>query len=59
VAAAAVTMAVRWPTAARSSWLNPAKMCPGNTSTTRATAARARASRLPQASAITTAATTT
>jgi hypothetical protein len=59
VTAAAVTIAVRWPTAATSSWLSPAKMCPGNTSTSRPTAARTRASRLPQASAITTAVTTT
>jgi hypothetical protein len=34
-------------------------MCPGNTSTTRSMAASTRASQVPQASAITTAATTT
>jgi len=59
VAVAAVTIALRCPTADTSSWLSPAKMCPGNTSTTRSTAARARAGQLPQASAITTAETTT
>ena len=59
MAAAAVSIAVRCPTADTSSWLRPPKMCPGNTSTTRSTAASARASQVPQASAITMADTTT
>jgi len=59
VAAAAVSIAVRCPTAATSSWLRPPKMSPGNTSSTRSTAASTRAGQLPHASAITMADTTT
>ena len=59
VAAAAVSAAVRYPTAGTSSWLRPLKICPGNTSTTRSTAASVRASQPPQASAITMADSTT
>jgi hypothetical protein len=59
VAAAAVSIAVTWPTAVTSSWLRPAKICPGNTSSTRSAAASVRASQVPQASAITMPDTTT
>ena len=59
MAAAAVIIAVRCPTADTSSWLKPPKICPGNTSTTRSTAASARAGQVPHASAITMADTTT
>ncbi len=59
VAAAAVSIAVRCPTAVTSSWLRPAKICPGNTSSARPTAASTRANQVPQASAITMAESTT
>jgi len=59
VAAAAVSIAVRCPTALTSSWLRPAKICPGNTSSARSATARVRASEVPQTSAITMADTTT
>jgi len=59
VAAAAVSAAVTCPTAVTSSWLRPPKMCPGNTSTRRSTAASTRASQVPHTSAITTAEITT
>jgi hypothetical protein len=59
VAAAAVSIAVRCPTAGMSSWLRPSKIPPGNTRITRSTAASARTSQPPQASATTTADTTT
>jgi hypothetical protein len=59
VTTAAVSIAVRCPTADTSSWLRPPKICPGNTSTARSTAASARAAQLPHASAITMADTTT
>jgi len=59
VAAAAVSAAVRCPTAETSSWLRPAKICPGNTRSARSAAASVRASQVPQASAITMADTTT
>ncbi len=58
VAAAAVSIAVRCPTAGTASWLSPPKMSPANTSTAKSRAASARASQLPQASAITIADTT-
>jgi hypothetical protein len=59
VATAAVSIAVRCPTAGTSSWLRPSKMPPGNTRITRSTAASTRASQPPQVSATTTADTTT
>jgi hypothetical protein len=59
VAAAAVSAAVRCPTAVTSSWLRPPKIWPGNTSTARSTAASVRTSQPPQISAITMADSTT
>jgi len=59
VAAAAVIIAVRCPTAETSRWLRPLKMCPPNTSTAKSTAASTRASHVPHISAITMADTTT
>jgi len=59
VAAAAVSIAVRCPTAATSSWLRPPKMFPGNTRITRSTAARTRTRAVPEARATTMADTTT
>jgi hypothetical protein len=59
VAAAAVSIAVRWPTAATSSWLRPPKMSPAKTSTAKSASASALASQVPQSTAITIADTTT
>ena len=59
VAAVAVSIAVRCPTAATSSRLRPPKMSPANTSTAKSTTASARASQVPHSSAITMADTTT
>ena len=59
MAAAAVIIAVRCPTAETSRWLRPLKMCPPNTSTAKSTAASTRAGQVPHASAITMADTTT
>ncbi len=59
MAAAAVSMAVKCPTAGTSSWLSPPKISPANTSTAKSRAASARASQVPHASAITIADTTT
>ena len=57
--AAAVSRAVRWPTADTSAWLRPPKMSPPNTRAAKSSAAATRASQVPQATAITMADTTT
>jgi len=58
MSAAAMSIAVRCPTAATSSWLRPPKMWPAKTKTAKSSTARARASQLPQTTAITMADTT-
>jgi hypothetical protein len=59
MAAAAVNIAVRCPTAATSRWLRPEKIWPPNTRIAKSSRASARASEVPPMSAITMADTTT
>src|SRR5712692_5324248 len=55
----ATTMAVRWPTAATSKLVSPAKMCPASTSAANASSAAMRAGQEPNRTATTIADTTT